>query len=63
MKNARIMLCIYWQPLNSYNHTSEGKVDLVAERIISVSRENVNLKLVISLADTTAPDPTAAFSN
>jgi hypothetical protein len=38
-------------------------VDLVAERIISVSWENVNLKLAISLADKTAPDATAAYSN
>ena len=35
----------------------------MVERIISVSRENVNLKLVISLADKTAPDATAVYSN
>jgi len=38
-------------------------VDQVAERVISVSRENVNLKLVISLADKTAPDADATYSN
>jgi len=51
------MLCICWHALNSYSNTQEGgKVDLVADRIISVSRENVNLKLVISFAENKAPD-------
>lgn len=51
------MLCICWLALNSYSNTIErGKVDLVAEKVISVSRENVNLKLVISLDDSQIPD-------
>jgi hypothetical protein len=54
MNDARITSCICWHALNSYSNTdARGKVDLVAERVISVSDGNVNLKLVISLVDKT----------
>jgi hypothetical protein len=36
-------------------------VGLVAERVISVSKENVNLKLVISLTDRSVPDASRLF--
>jgi hypothetical protein len=33
----------------------------VAEKIVSVSRDNVNLRLVISLADVEAPEASNSF--
>ncbi len=52
MKNAGMPLCIRWHDLNSYSNTERtGKVGLGVEKVISVSKENVNLKLVISFDD------------
>ncbi len=50
------MLCICWHALNSYSNTEQtGKAGLAVQKVISVSKENVNLKLVISLDDKKAP--------
>jgi hypothetical protein len=37
------------------SYTSAGKVNPVTEKVISVSMENVHLRLVISLEDRKAP--------
>jgi len=57
MKDALIVLCICWHALNSYSNTLwRGKASLVSETVFSVSRENINLRIVISLGDSQAQD-------
>jgi len=52
MTTGTLLLCIYWNHLNSDCHNYwEGRARSVTEKIITASNERMNFRLVVSFGD------------
>ena len=58
MASRTLLLCIYWNGLNSdYHNVGAAGGASVSEKIITVSSENVTLRLILSFDETRNSKP------